>query len=80
MFTRIIFALIVGYGVCVAVALVDQQYFQATMFFLVATLHILSRFEMERPEVIKNRGLLRAVQMAILCIGLAVLLYLAFRL
>ncbi len=80
MFARTTFALMVlGYCVCVSVALLDRQYFQGCMFFLVATLHALSRFEKRKPELLNNAGLPRLIQLTILSMGLAVVLYLALR-
>jgi hypothetical protein len=65
--------------VCVAVALIDQHYFQASVFLLVATLHTLSRFEMQRPDRISSGGLPRVIQLAILSMGLAIVIYLALK-
>ena len=78
MFARITFALMVlGYCVCIAVALIDRQYFQASVFFLVATLHTLSRFEVGRPEAISGDDLLLLPQLMLLSMGLAFIVYLA---
>jgi hypothetical protein len=65
-----------GYCVCIGI---DRHYFQASLFLLVATLHTLSRFEMQRPDRISSGGLPRVIQLAILSMGLAIVIYLALK-
>jgi len=80
MLGRTTFALMaLGYCVCIAVALVDQQYFQASVFFIVAALHTLGRFDVDRPDRIDNRDSTQVVQLSILYLGLALAIYLALR-
>ena len=71
--------MVLGYGVCIVVALIDQQYFQASVFLVVAALHAFGRWEKERRETANNRFLPPVIQLAIFYMGLALVIYLALR-